>query len=187
MILLLDNYDSFTYNLYQCIEQLGHRCRVIRNDAIDVAGVRALKPNKIVLSPGPGEPRDAGILVELIRELHQEIPMLGVCLGHQAIGEAFGGKIVRAKRMMHGKVSTVRHDGRGVFRGLSREVEVARYHSLVVRRTGLPKELRVTAETADGVIMGVRHRKHAVEGVQFHPESIASPEGPHMIRNFLKS
>ena len=185
MILLLDNYDSFTWNLWQAIESLGFRCRVVRNDALDVAGIRRLRPRGIVLSPGPGTPDDAGVTLDVIRELHREVPILGVCLGHQALGQAFGGRVVRAPRVMHGKLSAVTHDGRGVFRGVPNPVNVTRYHSLVVAEAGLPTDLEVTARTVDGVVMGLRHRRFPVEGVQFHPESVATDAGPRMIRNFL--
>ena len=185
MILLLDNYDSFTWNLWQAIESLGLRCRVERNDALDVAGIRRLRPQAIVISPGPGRPDDAGVTLEAIRALHRDVPILGVCLGHQALGQAFGARIVRAPRVMHGKLSPVTHDGRGVFRDMPDPVTVTRYHSLVVSEAGLPPELEVSARTADGVVMGLRHREFTLEGVQFHPESIATQAGTKMIQNFL--
>jgi anthranilate synthase/aminodeoxychorismate synthase-like glutamine amidotransferase len=185
MILVLDNYDSFTYNLVQYLGELGADPRVIRNDAIDVAGVAALNPERIVISPGPGTPGDAGISVELIRRLGERTPILGVCLGHQAIGEAYGGTVARAKAQMHGKTSDVRHDGRGVFANLSNPFTATRYHSLVILRDTVPDDLEVTAWAEDGEIMGVRHRRFPVEGVQFHPESILTVEGKRLLGNFL--
>lgn len=187
MILLLDNYDSFTWNLWQAIESLGVRCRVVRNDALDVPGIRRLKAQAIVLSPGPGRPDDAGVTLEAIRELHRDVPILGVCLGHQALGQAFGARVVRAPRVMHGKLSPVIHDGRGVFRELPNPVSVTRYHSLVVSEADLPPELEVSGRTSDGVVMGLRHRSYPSEGVQFHPESIATEAGHKMIQNFLEA
>jgi anthranilate synthase/aminodeoxychorismate synthase-like glutamine amidotransferase len=185
MILLIDNYDSFTYNLYQYIEELGFRCKVIRNDKISLAGIKKLAPSAIVISPGPGNPDEAGISLSVIEAFAGLIPILGVCLGHQAIGQAFGGKVIRAEKLMHGKISVIKHDGRGVFRGVKRPLEVARYHSLVVEKKSLPKVLEITASTPDGVVMGIRHRKFKVEGVQFHPESIATEEGKKILGNFL--
>jgi anthranilate synthase component 2 len=185
VILLIDNYDSFTYNLYQYVEELGHRCKVIRNDEKTVDQIRALKPSRIVLSPGPGDPDSAGVTLEVLRELSGVVPILGVCLGHQAIGQAFGGRVVRAPQMMHGKVSEVTHDGQGVFKGLASPFKATRYHSLIVEKKSLPKCLRVTARTADGIIMGLRHDRLAVEGVQFHPESIMTEGGKAMLGNFL--
>jgi anthranilate synthase component 2 len=187
VILLIDNYDSFTYNLYQYLCELGATVKVVRNDAITVPGIRRLKPEAIVISPGPGHPGEAGVTLAAIRELGPELPILGVCLGHQAIGEAFGAKVVRAKKLMHGKTSLIKHKGVGVFKGLPSPLEVTRYHSLVVERRTLPKALVVTAATADGVIMGVRHRRYAVEGVQFHPESYVTQHGKDMLANFLRS
>jgi anthranilate synthase component 2 len=185
MILLIDNYDSFTYNIEQYLGMLGAKVRVVRNDQITAAAVARLKPEAIVLSPGPGNPDEAGITLEVIRLYSGKIPILGVCLGHQAIGQAFGGKVVRAPKLMHGKISVIRHDGRGVFARLPDSLEVTRYHSLVVDKDSLPSCLVVTATTDDGLIMGIRHRKFAVEGVQFHPESYVTQHGIDMLRNFL--
>jgi len=185
MILLLDNYDSFTYNLAQYLGQLGETLEVRRNDQITVDEVARLKPGRIVISPGPGIPQRAGITVELIRRFAGEIPILGVCLGHQAIGHAFGGRVVRAPKILHGKTSEIHHDGKTIFRKLPQPFTATRYHSLVVARKGLPRELEVSAETADGTIMGLRHRKQCVEGVQFHPESILTNAGMQLLKNFL--
>ncbi|HEU0276842.1 MAG TPA: aminodeoxychorismate/anthranilate synthase component II [Rhodanobacteraceae bacterium] len=190
MLLLIDNYDSFTFNLAQYLGELGEEVKVLRNDALDVAGVRALAPSRIVISPGPGTPDDAGITLALIRELAGTVPILGVCLGHQAIGQAFGGRVIRAKQIMHGKTSPIHHDGSGVFAGLANPFEATRYHSLVVERASLPECLAITAwtEAADGAfdeIMGLRHKTLAVEGVQFHPESILTRPGHDLLRNFL--
>lgn len=190
MLLMIDNYDSFTFNLVQYFGELGEEVRVIRNDALDLAGVRALDPSAIVISPGPGTPDDAGISLEVLAALSGVMPIFGVCLGHQAIGQAFGGKVVRARSIMHGKTSPIHHDGRGVFAGLPNPFEATRYHSLVVEQASLPKCLEVSAwtENADGSrdeIMGLRHRSLAVEGVQFHPESILTQHGHAMLRNFL--
>jgi anthranilate synthase component II len=186
MILLLDNYDSFTFNLYQALSELGAEVVVHRNDRITVDEVIRLLPrlDGIVISPGPCTPVEAGISVPLIQELAGSVPMLGVCLGHQAIGAAFGGTIVRAPRLMHGKTSLIAHDGRGLFAGLPNPFQATRYHSLIVDRASLPANLEITAE-ADGLIMGLRHRVHAVEGVQFHPESILTPCGNDLLANFL--
>ncbi|HET7364352.1 MAG TPA: aminodeoxychorismate/anthranilate synthase component II [Burkholderiales bacterium] len=184
MVLMIDNYDSFTYNLVQYLAELGAEVRVVRNDEMSVDAVQALAPRAIVISPGPSAPERAGISLELIRRLAGRVPILGVCLGHQAIGQAFGGKVVRAKRVMHGKVSTVRHDGAGVFRGLPAEFSVTRYHSLAVERASLPACLKITAESDDGEIMGLRHRELAVEGVQFHPEALLTEHGHRMLQNF---
>lgn len=186
MILLIDNYDSFTFNLYQYIEELGHRCKVVRNDEKTVEQIRKLKPSRIVLSPGPGDPDSAGVTLQVIRELQGKIPILGVCLGHQAIGQAFGGRVIRAPMMMHGKLSAVKHDGRGVFKGVASPFQATRYHSLIVEKKSLPKCLRITATSADGLIMGLRHSELPIEGVQFHPESIMTEGGKSMIGNFLK-
>jgi len=186
MILLIDNYDSFTYNLYQAVRGLGAVCRVIRNDELTLKKIKALRPERLVLSPGPGRPEDAGVTLEVIRELSPRIPTLGVCLGHQAIAMAYGGKVVRAKRLMHGKTCRIRHDGKGLFGGLKQNLEVMRYHSLVAEGASLPKSFVVTARSEDGLVMGLRHREHPVEGVQFHPESVMTPEGPRMIKNFLE-
>jgi len=186
-LLLIDNYDSFTYNLVQAFMVLGADVEVFRNDAIDVEAARRLAPTHLCISPGPGTPRDAGISLAMIRAFAGEVPVFGVCLGHQAIVEAFGGEIVRAGRLMHGKTSDVEHDGRGVFAGLPNPCTVGRYHSLIAAPDSLPAELEVTARTAQGEIMGVRHRTLAVEGVQFHPESVLSPEGPQLLANFLRA
>jgi len=184
-ILMIDNYDSFTFNLVQYLGELGADLTVKRNDAIDVPAARALKPDAIVLSPGPCTPREAGICVPLLRELAGEIPMLGVCLGHQCIGEAFGGKVVRAGRLMHGKTSPILHDGRTLFAGVPSPFEAIRYHSLLVERASVPQCLEVSAWTAEGEIMGLRHKRYPIEGVQFHPESILTQHGKHILRNFL--
>ncbi len=184
-LLMIDNYDSFTYNLVQYLGELGVEVIVKRNDAIDVAGARALKPDAIVISPGPCTPTEAGVSVPILRELAGELPMLGVCLGHQCIGEAFGGKVVRASRLMHGKTSPVVHDGRTIFAGLDNPFEAMRYHSLLVEPASIPNSMEVSARTVEGEIMGLRHRQHRIEGVQFHPESIGTPAGKDLLRNFL--
>jgi len=186
VILLIDNYDSFTYNLYQAVRALGAECLVKRNDALPAAQIARLRPRKIILSPGPGKPEDAGITLEVIRRYAARIPILGVCLGHQALAQAYGGRVVRAKRLMHGKTCSVRHDGKGVFRGLPKEVTVMRYHSLVAEPGALPDCLEVSARSADGLVMGLRHREHPAQGVQFHPESVMTPHGERMIENFLE-
>ena len=186
MLLMIDNYDSFTYNLVQYLGELGADVRVYRNDALTLGEVAAWKPDAIVISPGPCTPSEAGICVPLIQRFAGEIPILGVCLGHQAIGQAFGGRIVRAGRVMHGKLSQVTHRGEGVFEGLASPLTATRYHSLVIERTTLPPCLDVTAESEDGEIMGVRHRELAVEGVQFHPEAILTERGHELLANFLK-
>ncbi|HLI17999.1 MAG TPA: aminodeoxychorismate/anthranilate synthase component II [Rhodanobacteraceae bacterium] len=191
MLLLIDNYDSFTFNLAQYLGELGQDVKVVRNDALDVAGIRALEPERIVISPGPGMPDQAGVTLALIGKLAGEVPILGVCLGHQAIGQAFGGKVVRAQQIMHGKTSPIRHRHLGVFAGLPDPFEATRYHSLVVQRASLPDCLEITAWTAhaDGSfdeIMGLRHKALAVEGVQFHPESILTRHGHDLLRNFLQ-
>ncbi|MFZ0820770.1 MAG: aminodeoxychorismate/anthranilate synthase component II [Candidatus Acidiferrales bacterium] len=185
MILLLDNYDSFTYNLAQYLGELGCKLEVRRNDEISTDEIARMKPERIVISPGPCTPREAGISVELIRRFAGEIPILGVCLGHQAIGEAFGGKVVRARAILHGKTSEIKNDGKTIFRGLARQFIATRYHSLIVERKSLPRELTISAETSDGTIMGLRHRKFRVEGVQFHPESVLTSVGKDLLRNFL--
>jgi para-aminobenzoate synthetase component II len=185
VILLLDNYDSFTYNLAQYLGELGCQVEVHRNDKISVAEIVRRKPERIVISPGPCTPQEAGISVELIQKLGGKIPILGVCLGHQAIGAAFGGKIIRAPKLFHGKTSEVEHDGKGVFRKLANPFAATRYHSLIVERKSLPRDLLVTAKTHDGIIMAVRHRNYIVEGVQFHPESILTGPGKELLRNFL--
>jgi anthranilate synthase/aminodeoxychorismate synthase-like glutamine amidotransferase len=184
-LLMIDNYDSFTYNLVQYLGELGVEVIVKRNDAIDVAGARALAPAAVVISPGPCTPAQAGVSVPILRELAGELPMLGVCLGHQCIGEAFGGKIVRASRLMHGKTSPVIHDGRTIFAGLTNPFEAMRYHSLLVEPNSIPPSMEVSARTAEGEIMGLRHREYRIEGVQFHPESIGTREGKDLLRNFL--
>ncbi|MFN8627111.1 MAG: aminodeoxychorismate/anthranilate synthase component II [Candidatus Binatia bacterium] len=185
MLLMIDNYDSFTYNLVQYLGELGADVRVFRNDAITLDRIAALQPQQIVISPGPCTPVQAGISVETIRRFAGRIPILGVCLGHQSIGTAFGGTIVRAARLMHGKTSFIHHDGRTIFRGLSQPFEATRYHSLVIERSTLPACLELSAWTADDEIMGVRHRQHLVEGIQFHPESILTIEGKRLLKNFL--
>jgi anthranilate synthase component 2 len=185
MLLMIDNYDSFTFNLVQYFGELGQQVRVFRNDEITVEGIADLKPERLVLSPGPCTPHEAGVCVPAIRALKGRLPILGVCLGHQSIGAALGGRIVRARRLMHGKASTINTDGRGLYAGLPREFSVIRYHSLVIERETCPRELEVTASSDDGEIMGVRHREIALEGVQFHPESILSEHGHAMLRNFL--
>lgn len=185
MILLIDNYDSFTYNLYQYLSELGADVLVLRNDQVTLGEVGALSPSKIVISPGPKTPAEAGISVSVIGRLGLSTPILGVCLGHQCIGQAFGGRVVRAPELRHGKTSAIHHTGEGVMRGLPNPFEAGRYHSLVVDRASLPDELEVTAETADGLIMGVRHRRHPIQGVQFHPESVLTPMGKQLLKNFL--
>jgi anthranilate synthase component II len=185
MLLMIDNYDSFTYNLVQYLGELGEDVKVIRNDELTVAQIEALAPGRIVLSPGPCTPNEAGVSLEVIARFAGRVPILGVCLGHQAIGQAFGGKIVHAKTLMHGKVSSIHHHGTGVFRGLPTPYEATRYHSLAIERASCPAELEVTAWTEDGEIMGVRHRSLPVEGVQFHPESILTQHGHALLRNFL--
>jgi anthranilate synthase/aminodeoxychorismate synthase-like glutamine amidotransferase len=186
MLLLIDNYDSFTYNLYQYLGELGAQTRVVRNDEIPVAEAMALEPEAIVISPGPGTPDEAGISLEIIRAAAGQVPLLGVCLGHQSLGQAFGGRIVRAPSLMHGKTSEIHHDGRTIFAGLPQPFTATRYHSLVIAPESLPDCLEVSARTADGVIMAVRHREHPLEGVQFHPESILTTAGRHLLANFLR-
>jgi para-aminobenzoate synthetase component 2 len=185
MILLIDNYDSFTYNLAQFLGQLGETLEVWRNDQISIEEIRRMAPERIVISPGPGIPRRAGVTIPVVREFAGRIPILGVCLGHQAIGEAFGGRVVRAKELMHGKTSAIRHDGKTIFRGLPQGFTATRYHSLIVEPKSLPRVLEISAETEDGTIMGLRHRKMKVEGVQFHPESVLTEVGMRLLRNFL--
>ncbi len=185
MLLVIDNYDSFTYNLVQYFGELGADPVVRRNDAITADEVETMRPSKIVISPGPGTPADAGISMELIRRFGPKIPILGVCLGHQCMGEVYGGKVVRAERLMHGKTSPIRHDGLGVFAGLPNPFEATRYHSLIVEKVSVPKSLLVSADTVEGEIMGLRHREYPVHGVQFHPESILSKEGKDLLANFL--
>jgi len=186
MLLVIDNYDSFTYNLVQYFGELGADPVVKRNDAITANEVEKMRPDKIVISPGPGTPADAGISMDLIRRFGPKLPVLGVCLGHQSIGEVYGGKVVRAERLMHGKTSPIRHDGKGVFAGLPNPFEATRYHSLLVENKSVPACLEVTADTAEGEIMGLRHREFPVHGVQFHPESILSKEGKDLLANLLK-
>jgi anthranilate synthase/aminodeoxychorismate synthase-like glutamine amidotransferase len=185
VILVVDNYDSFTYNLVQYLGELGAELKVARNDAIELDEVERLAPCAIVVSPGPGRPEDAGITLRLIQRFAPTVPLLGVCLGHQALGQAFGGRVVRAPAVMHGKTSAIHHDGRGLFRGLPKPFTATRYHSLVVERASLPAALEVSATTDDGLIMGLRHRRYPAEGVQFHPESISTTEGKRLLANFL--
>lgn len=186
MILVIDNYDSFTYNLVQYLGELGEEVKVYRNDEIDIAGIEALAPDHILISPGPCTPDDAGITLDVISHFKGIIPIFGVCLGHQAIGQAFGGQVVRAERLMHGKTSAIQHMGSSVFEALPNPFTATRYHSLIVEKETLPDELEITAWTAEGEIMGLRHKEYAVEGVQFHPESIITDHGHQMLRNFLK-
>jgi anthranilate synthase/aminodeoxychorismate synthase-like glutamine amidotransferase len=186
MILLIDNYDSFTFNIEQYLGELGQKVKVIRNDKITTVQIAKMKPTAIVLSPGPGNPDEAGVTLETIKVFAGKIPILGVCLGHQAIGQVFGGKVKRAPKMMHGKTSIIKHDGKGVFKGLPNPIEVTRYHSLHVELESLPSSLKITATTDDGIVMGLRHKKFMVEGVQFHPESYRTEHGHRMLENFLK-
>lgn len=189
MVFVLDNYDSFTFNLVQYVGELGADVEVRRNDQVSVADIEQMRPERIVISPGPCTPQDAGISIELIRRFAGKVPVLGVCLGHQAIGEAFGGKVVRAKNLMHGKTSRVEHDGKTIFRGVQSPMTATRYHSLIVAEEGLPRELEVSARTSENdrssVIMGLRHKRYPVEGVQFHPESVLTEDGKRLIENFL--
>ena len=185
MVFVVDNYDSFTFNLVQYLGELGASPVVKRNDEVTVQEIRALKPERILISPGPCAPKQAGISVDLIKEMAGEVPILGVCLGHQSIGEAFGGRVIRAPYLMHGKTSVVQHDGRSIFAGVAQNFVATRYHSLVVERESLPEELQVSAWTDDGIIMGLRHRRFAVEGLQFHPESILTSAGKQLLANFL--
>ncbi|MEA5418671.1 aminodeoxychorismate/anthranilate synthase component II [Spirulina sp. CCNP1310] len=194
MLLVIDNYDSFTYNLVQYLGELGRefpvaqQIRVVRNDQIDVAGIGAIAPDGIVISPGPGRPDDAGVSLAVIRELGPKIPILGVCLGHQSLGQVFGGNVISAPRLMHGKTSDIHHNGLGIFAGLPNPIAATRYHSLVVERSSLPSSLEITAWVEDGTIMGLRHRDYPhLEGVQFHPESVLTPMGKTLLRNFLSS
>lgn len=186
MLLILDNYDSFTYNVFQLLSELGAEVEVIRNDQTTVEDIRVKKYDAIVLSPGPGIPSDAGITEQVIRELGGEVSILGICLGHQAIGEVFGGKVVRAGEIVHGKTSPLHHNGKGLYEGIPQNVPIGRYHSLVIDRATLPDCLEVTSDLADGTIMGVRHKAKNIEGIQFHPESILTPDGKKMMENFLK-
>ena len=185
MLLLLDNYDSFTYNIYQLFSDIGAQVEVVRSDKISIDGIRAKDYRGIIISPGPGIPQDAGISEEVIRQLGGEIPILGICLGHQAIGEVFGGRVVRAGEIVHGKASPIRHSGTGLYRDLPNPTEVARYHSLIIASENLPDVLDVTSQLDDGTIMGVRHKTLPIEGIQFHPESILTPEGRRMMQNYL--
>src|ERR1700683_832139 len=184
-VLVVDNYDSFVYNLVREVGELGAEPVVFRNDAIDVAGIRAAQPDAVLISPGPGRAEDGGMSLDAIRSLAGEIPLLGVCLGHQCIGQAYGGDIVAAPHLMHGKTSEIHHDGQGIFAGLPNPFVATRYHSLVVRPESVPDELEVTATSTDGVVMGLRHRTERVEGVQFHPESVLTASGPALLANFL--
>ena len=186
MLLVIDNYDSFTYNLVQFLGELGAEPVVCRNDQITVEQIAKANYRGLVISPGPGEPKGAGVTLAAIRQLAGSLPILGVCLGHQAIGEAFGGRIVRAPRPIHGKASVVKHNGQGIFAGVPQDLAVARYHSLVIEPQSCPAELEITASTTDGIIMGVRHRTHAIEGVQFHPESVLTSNGMQMLANFVR-
>src|ERR1044072_5220089 len=186
MILVIDNYDSFTYNLVQYLGELGDEVVVRRNDETTIAEIEALRPVHILISPGPGRPENAGITPDLIRHFSERLPILGVCLGHQAIGQVFGGRVVRASKVVHGKASEIRHDGKSIFSELAATFEAGRYHSLIPERDTLPDCLEVSAETSDGVIMGLRHRELKTEGVQFHPESILTPVGKQILGNFLK-
>ena len=186
MLLVIDNYDSFTYNLVQYLGELGETVEVRRNNKVTLDEIEQLRPDRIVISPGPGTPDDAGITLDTIQRFSGRVPLLGVCLGHQAIGQAFGGKVVRASELMHGKASEVSHDGKTIFAGLTAPFQAGRYHSLIVEKQSLPSSLQISAQTKDEIIMGLRHRELKVEGVQFHPESILTPEGKQLLANFLK-
>ncbi len=186
MLLMIDNYDSFTYNLVQYLGELGQDPKVYRNNKITIAEIERMKPERIVISPGPCTPKEAGISIDVIKHFAGKIPLLGVCLGHQSIGDAFGGDVIRAPYLMHGKTSMIHHDGRTIFKGLPNPFEATRYHSLIIKRETLPAALEVSAWTEDGIIMGVRHKEFKVEGVQFHPESILTSAGKDLLRNFLK-
>ncbi|MDP9750756.1 anthranilate synthase component II [Thermoanaerobacter pentosaceus] len=186
MILIIDNYDSFTYNLYQYVGEMNNKIFVIRNDEVSVKDIEKLNPEKIILSPGPGRPENAGICVDVIKSLGDKIPILGICLGHQAIGYAYGAKIVKANKIMHGKTSLVFHKGEEIFKDIKNPIEAMRYHSLVIDRQTLPRDLEITAYTEEGVIMGVRHKMYPVYGLQFHPESILTEQGKEILRNFLE-
>ncbi|SME93646.1 anthranilate synthase component II [Pseudobacteriovorax antillogorgiicola] len=184
MILLIDNYDSFTFNVYQYLCQLGQKVKVVRNDKMAMSDIERMAPDAIVISPGPGNPDQAGITLETIETFAGSIPILGICLGHQSIAQAFGGRVIRAKTMMHGKTSPVSHTGRGLFQGLPKPLTVTRYHSLIVERKSLPKCFRITSETEDGVIMGIKHKRFPIEGIQFHPESYMTDSGLKILENF---
>jgi anthranilate synthase/aminodeoxychorismate synthase-like glutamine amidotransferase len=186
LLLLIDNYDSFVFNLARYFERLGQPTHLVRHDAIDVAGVRAMRPDAVVLSPGPCTPNEAGCSLEIVRQLHRELPILGICLGHQTIGAAFGARVVRAEEAVHGRTSVVHHDGRGIFAGAPNPLTACRYHSLVVEEAGLPEELEITARTADGVVMAITHRRWPTVGLQFHPESILTEAGYILLSNFLR-
>ena len=186
MLLLFDNYDSFTYNVYQLLSELGAEVEVIRNDAATIEEIESKNYSAIVISPGPGIPRDAGLTEDLIRKFKDRIPILGICLGHQAIGEVFGGKIIRAEKIVHGKTSKIKHRGEGIYKNLPNPLTVGRYHSLIIDRDSLPSELEITSELEDGTIMGIKHREFNVEGIQFHPESILTPDGKTLMKNFLE-
>lgn len=186
MILMIDNYDSFTYNLVQYLKQLGPEVMVARNDMISIAEIETMQPKAIVISPGPGRPASAGVSIDAIKTFSGRIPILGVCLGHQAIAEAFGGKVILAQRVMHGKTSPVKADGKMIYEGIDKPFQAMRYHSLAVSRDPLPEGFDITAESEDGEIMGIRHKTHITEGIQFHPESIMTPLGKRMLRNFIK-
>ncbi len=186
MILLIDNYDSFTYNIFQYVEELGYKCVVKRNDEITLSEIVAMKPQGIIISPGPGNPDESGIALSVIEKRPCGVPILGVCLGHQAIGQVFGGKVVRAPRMMHGKLSKITHSKKGVFKGIKSPLEVMRYHSLIVKFRKIPSFIEVTAKTSDGLIMGLRHLEYDIEGIQFHPESFATEHGKEILQNFLR-
>jgi para-aminobenzoate synthetase component 2 len=185
MLLMIDNYDSFTYNLVQYLGELGQDLKVYRNDKLSITEIEAMRPDRIVISPGPCTPKEAGISVDVIRHFTGKLPILGVCLGHQSIGEAFGGDVIRAPYLMHGKTSMIHHDGRTIFTGLPNPFEATRYHSLIIKRETLPTVLEVSAWTDDGIIMGVRHKQHRLEGVQFHPESILTGVGKDLLKNFI--
>jgi para-aminobenzoate synthetase component II len=186
MLLVIDNYDSFTYNLVQYLGEMGAEMVIHRNDQITLSEIEAMRPEKIVISPGPCTPKEAGISIDLIRKFASQIPILGVCLGHQAIGEAFGGEVIRASRLMHGKTSMIEHDGRSIYHQLPNPFEATRYHSLIIRRESMPDDLKITAWTKEGEVMGVRHKSFPIEGVQFHPESILTQVGKDLLKNFLK-
>jgi len=186
MLLMIDNYDSFTYNLVQYFGELGQDLKVYRNDKITISEIEKMNPDRIVISPGPCTPKEAGISIDVIRHFTGKIPILGVCLGHQSIGDAFGGDVIRAPYLMHGKTSMIHHDGRTIFAGLPNPFEATRYHSLIIRRETMPAVLEISAWTEDGVVMGVRHKQHKLEGVQFHPESILTGVGKNLLQNFLK-